>query len=164
MNPKMNRWIMASCRTWFDTKKLGDLTVFWEYSRHKQIQQQKQELQSYAEFRLNGPDYRRVSGNEEWYDVTINVLLTQNLNEGDSEAMEFLIGQVVPCFTNSIPVYKYGKIDDPENDESLIGCLQTIKGRDGEIEISRFGQANPDTLLTQTSIESEYRLKLLRTA
>ena len=162
-DPNMPRWIMASCRTWFNAHVQNGVKIFWEYTRHKDVTDKKtgQAIKRYAEFRLNGPFYTLKTSNECWYDVDINVLLTQNLTQGASDEIEDLIGSLFVCFTQSIPIYRFGPADNVINDSSQIGCLMRMNERGGEVDVSRFGQANPDTLVTQASIEAMYRLKLV---
>ena len=162
-DPNMPRWIMASCRQWFETNKGDtDLKIFYEYTRHKDITQgeTRPEIPRYAEFRLNGPDYRKISGNEESYTIEINVLLSQTLIEGQADLMDQLAGLLTPCFTTCIPVYKYGVNMNPDNDGSLIGGLMLADEKDGQVNFYRFGQANPDTLFTQAALEAGYRMNL----
>jgi hypothetical protein len=94
----MSRWMMASCRTWFDAKRLNNALIFYEYTRHKQLVDSTTGItaQQYAEFRFNGPDYRKVTSNEEWYFVQLNLMCTQDLNEGDSDQMDEFIGNIYP--------------------------------------------------------------------
>jgi hypothetical protein len=162
-DPNMPRWIMASCRQWFETNKLNGISIFYEYTRHKNIDQNEtvHQLPQYAEFRLNGPDYKRLSGNEETYSIEINVLLSQDLIEGQADTMEYLISYLMPCFTSCIPVYRYGDpLLDAANDNSLIGGLLITDEKDGQVNIYRFGQANPDTLFSQTALEVGYRMHI----
>jgi hypothetical protein len=162
-DPNMSRWIMASCRTWFETNKQNNIPIFYEYTRHKNITQNetKHEIPQYAEFRLNGPDYRQISANEVWYNIEINVLCSQTLIEGQADVMEMLIGSIYPAFTTCIPVYRYGDpILNALNDSSFVGPLMINDEKDGQVNVYRFGQANPDTLFSQTSLEGGYRLKL----
>lgn len=161
-DPNMNRWIMASCRTWFENNKLNDIKIFYEYTKHKDIDDHttKYEIQQYGEFRMDGPDYKQITKNEQWYDVIINVLVTQTLNEGNSDEVELLIGSIAVCFAECIPVFRYGSSDNILNDNTQIGVLKRVNQKSGEVNVARFGQANPDTQITQASIESNYRLKL----
>ena len=168
-DPNMSRWIMASFRTWFDATKLNEIPIFYEYTRHKNITQNETmpEAQQYAEFRLNGPFYSKVTAIEEYYDVMLNVIVTQDLNEGKADEMDMLIGSIQVCFTDCIPIYRYGIVDlsGPNgsniNDSSLVGGMLIHDDKMGSVEVLRFGQANPDTLLSQTSIEANYRMKLV---
>ncbi len=154
-NLNMNRWIMASCRTWFENNKQNNIKIFYEYFKHKDVTEQQ-----YAEFRLNGPDYQLITKSEGRYDVDINLLVTQVLNDGNTDEIELLIGSIAVCFAECIPVYKYGSIDNLVNDGSLIGNLVRVNEKNGEVNVSRFGQANPDTLISQASIDSRYTMRL----
>ena len=161
-DPNISRWLLASCRAWFDSHRLNNATLFYEYTRHKQLENPTTGLviQQYGEFRLNGPDHRKVTHNEEWYDIVINVLCTQDLNEGQSDEIDEFIGNIYVCFTECIPVYRYGDSSNLLNDNTYIGFLKRTDEKNGQVNLSRFGQANPDSLLTQVSIEASYRMKL----
>lgn len=162
-DPNMSRWIMASCRNWFETNKLNAIPIYYEYTRHKNITQNetKREVPQYAEFRLNGPDYKQVTANEVWYSVELNLLCSQSLVEGQADLIEKLLGSIYVCFTTCIPIYRYGDITlDAKNDSSFVGPLMIADEKDGQVNIYRFGQANPDTLFSQTALEAGYRLKL----
>ena len=162
-DPNMSRWIMASCRVWFETNKLNNVPIFYEYTRHKNITQNNTVVPAsqYAELRLDGPYYRQITANEAWYNVDINVLCTQDLKEGQADLIESLISSIYVCFPICIPVYRYGDpLANVLNDSSFIDGMRRTDERDGEVNVQRFGQANPDTLLSQVSIEAGYRLKL----
>jgi len=158
LDPNIVRWIVASCRTFFNTRK-GNYPLFFENTGPKKLQDaQGNPIASYAEFRVNGPYYRKITTTEEFYDVELNVLCHTGINNTDSDEIERMLGTYFSAFAPTIPILRYG--NGLSDDQSQIGCLMLYGEKGDQIRVSRFGQANPDTKLAQGSIDGSYRMRL----
>lgn len=157
----MVRWIVASCRKYFDSNR-GDVPLFYENTGPKRmLDSSGKPLKSYAEFRIDGPYYRRLSAYETYYDIDLNVLCHTGIDTLYSDEIERMLGIFAVAFTEAIPVYKYGRDVMGVDDSSRVGCLIRLDGKNEAVRVSRFGQANPDTPLAQASVDGTYRMKMI---
>lgn len=143
---------MASCRVFFNDRRQG-IPLYFMYTGPKPLSGEK----TYAEFRLDGPYTRKVSGSEKWYDIEINVLSTTHVEVSKTDDIEDINGIWLAAFEDAIPVYKFG--NRPGDDKSFIGCLVLQQQAGKAVHLNRFGQSNPDTRMIQTSVEGHYRMK-----
>lgn len=135
-----------------------NVPLFFENSGAKNLKDSHGEpYTSYAEFRMDGPFIRRVTRNEIHWDVEINILVHAGISLRYSDEIETVLGIMAAAYEYSIPVYKYG--DNVGDDQSQIGCLIIVTEKGEDIEVSRFGQVNPDTKLAQASIDGHYKMR-----
>lgn len=146
------RWTFASVSKHFDDRKS---TAFLFIEGQDSL---TNEQRDWLELRMDGPFIQEVSGNFFFLDIEINVLVSAIMNEDNYHVIHTLVGIAVAAFTNQIELFKLG--DNPQDDQSLIGCyLLRSQGREATI-ISHFGQIDPDKRLIQASVEGHYRLEL----
>lgn len=148
------RWIMASARDFF--KENSHFPLFFEHTGDKTL---KGPITKYAEFRLDGPFATKVTKNETYYDIEINILCIATLNESYADDLEEVLGDFMSIFAIGwFHVFRYG--DHDVDDQSKVGCMILSTGKHEEIRVSRFGQANPDTRVLQASVEAHYQMRL----
>lgn len=158
VDPNIVRWLVASCRAYFKSRQ-GIYPLFFENTGPKNlIDSNGQPINSYGEFRIEGPYIRYVTTNETWYEVELNILCHTGINAANSDEIERMVGLYAAAFANSIPVMKFG---NSEGDDRTVqvGCLILLDNKGEQVRVSRFGQANPDTKLSQASIDGTYRMR-----
>lgn len=149
----IERWIFASICKHFDARK-ETLPLFIEGMHRDRIINQDQ-----LELRIDGPYIVEESHNLFYYDYEINILVSSVINDTDLHQIYRDVGIVTSAFVD-IEVYKYGTgVDD---DQSLLGCLRLKQssGNREKIQVSNFGQIEPDVKLLQATVEGHYRLTL----
>jgi hypothetical protein len=147
------RWIRASCEAFFNTKK-ENIPLYFQYSGPRP----KDGEHTWSEFRLDGPYIKQISATEVWYDVEINILSSTPVRPDKTFVIEDINGIWVAAFEPMISVLRYG--NQPGDDKSFIGCLFRQDDTNDSVIVSRFGQANPDTKVIQSSVEAHYRMKV----
>jgi len=155
MNENWSRWIRASIFKHFDDKRKG-VHVFVEGSERTTSGKDQ-----WAEIRFDGP-FARENSKDCWeLTIEINVLIESILNKDNLYVIEKPIGIMCAAFERNIIVYRYG--DGPDDDQSILGCLQLlVNDPEGDgIMVSRFGQIEPDTNLEAATIEGHYRMRLI---
>ena len=153
------RWIMASCRHFFHDRR-GQFSMFFEHAGSKDLRTDAGgKIVDYFEFRLDGPFSQQHSKNETEYAVEINILCISNLKTKYTDQIEIMVGIAAASFELNIPVFRFG--DQPQDDQSLVGCLKLVQGKNEQVRVSRFGQANPDTQVIQASVEGHYTMRLV---
>ena len=149
MNENWPRWLFASITKFFDTNK-STLSMYFEGLERNSFQ----DLPNFVEVRIDGPYFTEVSkGNWKTY-VEVNALVQSHISETDFHKIHKDVGKVVTIFDNSIPLYKYG------DDSSLFGCLDLLQSRSERIQVSHFGQIDPDKRLMQATVEGHYQTYL----
>lgn len=154
MNANWTRWIIASLNKHFSDIISPTLYMFIEGTdRHTE------ERRDYAEFRRDGPRACELSRGYWQFDVYVDVLVVNEMNDTDIYTLERSLGLVQSAFTTDIPVFQYG---DGPSDNSLIqlGCLVLCPNPDEPIRTTYFGQVQNDVRLRQASVEACYRMYL----
>lgn len=175
------RWVRASINKWFDSKK-GPFPIRAENQETNQfsmptawnamtdaqwnsftedewnglIEQNLKANSAYAEIRMNGPRIYEQLRDQGEIQIDIQVLCSATLT-----ADLYLIDRIVGVFQvacTTIPVFKYG--DRPNDDQSQLGCLILRSDVARPIDTIQWGQLDTTTRMTQTSIESFYKLAL----
>ena len=157
MDPNLPRWITASCAKHFDAFK-GSVFLHFEGSGPRPTPITYPDLKFWAEFRCDGPYTVPCTRNEELYNVELNVLLCSVVEDTYAYRIQELMGIFGVAFTSTISVYRYG--DNPQDDQSFVGCLQLLTTNSERVNFSNFSQIGPNTLLKQGSIEGHYRMHL----
>ena len=111
------------------------------------------------ELRLDGPDSNEVSKGYWLLRMELNTLVQSIIDNKNIYRHDVIIGQIAAIFTSSILVRRCG--DEPQDDDSILGCLRLsqVPGRE-VLEISRFGQLEPNLALEQSTIEGHYVMEL----
>lgn len=156
----MPRWIMASCRVFFDQRR-GRWPMFFMHTAQKDLKKDSgQAITSYFEFRLDGPYIQQLTANETRYTIEINILCIANVDPKFSDQMEMMLGQMAAAFAPVIPFFRFG--DQPQDTRTQIGCLVLLQEKNDSVIISRFNQANPATEIIQASVEGHYEFRLCK--
>lgn len=149
MDPNWPRWIKASCRTWFDNQRQG-ITIFYSEDSERESRPS-----DYSELRVNGPDISEHSKGCYTLDVEVNIIVVSIKNDKDADILERNVGIFINAFVD-INVFRFG--DGLNDDGSYVGCLVLDDKR--PLEITNFGQIQPETRMIQTSIDGLYHMYL----
>ena len=151
------RWIMSSCRTYFDQRR-GRWPMYFMHQAQKDLKKgHGQAVVSYFEFRLDGPYIQTMTSNETKYTIEINILCISNVDNKFTDEMEMMLGQMASAFGPVIPFYRFG--DQPQDTRTQVGCLLLLQEKNESVIISRFNQANPATEIIQASVEGHYEYR-----
>lgn len=141
------RWILASASKYFsDVAIANNLHYFVEGTTRE-----TEEYQKSIEFRMDGPDFTRLSKDYYRIDVNINILWSYNQDDEDFHETERIKGILIDAMTD-LCVYKYG--DGPNDDNSLIGTLQLKQA----VKANNFGLIQQNTRLIQGTVEGSYSM------
>ena len=149
MNQNWNRWVYASCVDYFESNK-GDYNLCIDNDRVD-----KNEYSLWADLAIIGATISKLTYTTCRLNVTIMLVLTDIPNDQDAYRLRQMTGYF-STLMEMIPIYRYGLTAEPENDDTLLGCLQL----DGPIEINNFGEPSPDTKLMQATVRANFRMYL----
>jgi len=153
IHQNMARWITASCAQFVADNK-GSFNLFCEGEPRNTAS-----LNSWAEFRLDGPYIQEISRDCFRIDVEINIVISVVDLQQDAYTIQRMTGWFQSKLMSNIPVYRHpGVTNDVADDSSLVGCLQLRDEMKQAIVISNFGKVRPDTELYQASVEAHYRM------
>ncbi len=156
-HPNLEQWIFLSAVEFF--RQRIEIDAELKYFVEGEHRSTDKDLE-YVEFRMDGPSSEEVSKNYWFHNVEINLAISVIKNE-DIGRIHKIGGQVKAGFNKEIPVFKYGKDTDPENNGSLIGCLQLRTDfRERAIVLAHFGQLDPNLNILQATVEGHFRLTL----
>lgn len=156
MNPNWQRWITASLNKNFnDVLSDADqpLPLYIEGTDRR-----TNELQTYAELRVDGPYYVELSKGYWQIDVDIDVLIDHKVNNEDLYAMQRAIGTVLAAFTTDIPVFMYGDGTD-DDPMTQLGCFKLLPDEE-PIRVTNFGQPKLENREYQATVNAKYRMNL----
>lgn len=149
-----DRWIFSSCAHHFNS--IADRP-------HMHIEgfpRETEDKSEWIEFRLDGPVYDRTTNGEWKIDVEINIAICVILGSNAYRIHE-IAGVIVRAFKYTIPVNRRGDpLENPLNDDSLLGCLRLKPGDRENVVKSFFGKVRPDTNMMQATVEGHYRMFL----
>lgn len=159
MNPYWGPWIVASINDWIKNNSyLAGIPLYFESDEHKSPENYAKLHGYWGEVRIDGPVWNQHA--KLWNGrFEINILFSVVKNQTTNIYLpRILAGKAEAAYARSIPIYKYGPADDPENDGSLFDCIsQTpFRGTDNAIVTGFFGQVEPFVPMDQISIESHY--------
>lgn len=119
-------------------------------------------LNTYTEFRMDGPYIKQLSRRE--YDMIfeINILITSFKDTKDGHKLQRLNGIVASAFIECIPIFKYGPSSDlsngdPVNDNSRVSELILKTDKREIVQVSNFGTIEVDIPIMQASVEGHYK-------
>jgi len=144
MNKHWPRWVKSSIAKHFQTSLPSEVKLVVEgESDHPDVTR--------YELRIDGPNISETTKGRFTLTVYINLLVQVEMTQSDLYAFDRILGEGLPCFTTSIPIYKYGSgVDD--NGE-LLGCFDQITS----VITERYDQESPKGLQCGT-IEASYNL------
>ena len=154
LNQNLPRWIIASVSKHFDDRRQG-IPMFIE----GQIRDTRTE-KDFIELRIDGPYYTEVSKGFWNVYIEINVLIQAAQDQADYHRIYRSAGIVAAAFEHAISIFKFG--DGVGDDDSLIGCMHLLgdKEKRERIQISHFGQVEPETGIFQSTVEAHYEAQL----
>ncbi|RLF64637.1 MAG: hypothetical protein DRN30_05245 [Thermoplasmata archaeon] len=151
---ELPRWIFASVSKHFnDSIYVAHAVPLFIEGQLRATSEEK----DFTELRVDGP-YLSETSKQYWRTyIEVNIAVQSVMDDQDYHRIHNTVGVVVFAFT-SIRVYKYG--DGLTDDQSLVGCLKLItdaRGKD-RIQVSHFGQLDPDKRLLQATVEAHYEM------
>lgn len=156
INHNWPRWIFASVSKHFtDAMAEHEVPIFIEGQHRDTV-----ELPEFVELRMDGPRTRQLSKGCWELRIEVNILVTFAMNDRDYHRPHQLVGYVAAAFKDAIIAYKKG--NGPEDDQSVLGCLQLLQNsatRD-YLEINHFGQIDKRTDIIQATVEGHYKILL----
>lgn len=115
-----------------------------------------------ALFRMDGPIAYQSASGEEWYKVEIMVLLTDIVQLTNDNAYDIYESAGVfqaSMLNDALQIFRYGDpAADPENDDSLIGCLVPDPDLANNVRVFSYGQIDKDLRVQQISINGRFAL------
>lgn len=147
-DPNWTRWIFASCRKYFNDR-VGNFKLFYIPT------DDKNGLATYGELRINGPEAKRLSSNEWRLEILINVLISADMNNQDTDLIFKSCGIIQNIMPLDLPILKLGSSNS--DDQSQLGCMKAL---DETIRTSHFGQFDPKVTLLQSTVEANYQIRL----
>lgn len=154
MNQHWPRWTWASVSKHFKTviEDTNNIKLFIE---GQDIVDRT--LQSYTEFRMDGPYIKQLSRKE--YDLIfeVNILITCIKDNKDAHKIYRLNGIVASAFAQCIPIYRYGPITEEVNDNSQVTILLLRTDKKEIIQVSNFGTIEVDIPIMQATVEGHYK-------
>lgn len=153
-NQDWDRWIFATMSYVFNTAFTGSYEIFIE-GTHKGVPSNTE----YLEFRMDGPQRRKVSrGNYILY-VEINILVRSYMDDTDFHKMRKSAGKVATWLENNFCIYRYG--DGGRDDDTLLGTLQLInRGPKENVRVLHFGQIDPKVPIEEATVQAAFEIHL----
>jgi len=155
-NPNWPRWIFASAsKHFFDAGAAATpaIPVFVE----NQKRDTEEEITLW-EFRLDGPNIVELSKNFYELKVEINILIQTKLDIEDAHRHFDVVGIAQEKMENTISVFKYG--NRAGDDDTFLECLHLRTEINEPVFVNHFGQIEPTTHITQSTVEGHYRMTL----
>ncbi len=157
-DPNWPRWIISSaakhCSQVADTLSLPILVEGIEMRSPPFMDRDR------AEFRMNGPQVKKISHNYYQLVVGINILLTftmtgkKNMFDPDDWA-----GAFQSALGEKIEVFRYGSL--PVDDDSLVGCLVPRSNKGDSVKVWHFGQIGRTEEIRQIAVDAMFYMDLL---
>lgn len=144
------RWIYASMLQHFSDELNADgINLFIEGTDRDPTALGEE----YAEYRMDGPRFRLLQGNEYRVWTSVNILFSVAMNDDDFHRKHKIAGCIAEAFKTTIPLYKYG--DGEEDDSSQFGCM-VLEDRPRGVQVNHFGQIEEELRLEQGTVEGHY--------
>jgi len=153
-NQDWDRWIFATMSLDFNTAFTGNYEIFIE-GTHKGTPNNTE----YLEFRMDGPQRRKVSRGSYILYVEINILVRSYMDDKDFHKMRKNAGQVATWLENNFCIYRYG--DGVRDDDTLLGTLQLInRGPKENVRVLHFGQIDPKVPIEEATVQAAFEIHL----
>ncbi len=156
-NPNIPRWVMASLTDLF--KEVSDDLNLHYFVEGVDEEEPEDFNRNSALFRMNGPDVK-LGGGTETHRLELQILLTNLPNVPSENAYEPYrwAGAFQETMLGPLPIYKYGT--GPEDDQSLIGCLEPDPNILDYVRIVSYGQIDKTSRVRQLSVNGRFVLQL----
>ena len=151
-NPNWDRWLFASFSEHFSSGLKDDATVFIEGQLRR-----TDTSSSFYEIRVDGPYITCVGPSRYRLWSEVNILCSANLVENNNyHRIRSMAGLVASLFRN-VKIYNF---DGPE--PIFIGCAVLVQNlrKHERVQISHFGQIEPDVPLLQATVEGHFEITL----
>lgn len=159
-NPNWTRWVFASLATYL--KQVA--TVNHIPALIEGLDERTEAFMNATdrvEIRITGPFTRELSRGYYQLKAEANVVLSCRFDGPDTKnRYEFTryAGVFHQAMDAVIAVYRYGNL--PGDDNSLVGCLSPLSGRQDAVRVFHFGQINPTDGLRQSMVDAKYVMEL----
>lgn len=112
-----------------------------------------------AELRLQGPSIREFDKGIYMCFVDINVLFTERIGEESQNVYTATnaVGAIQVAASRPILVKRYGP--GTQDDESTVGCLSLVSGKDNPVNLYDFGQVTDQDRVRQLMIDARYYIE-----
>lgn len=114
----------------------------------------------HVEIAVTGPFSRELSRNYYQLKVGVRVLIQSRMDKPPKNryAPQRLAGIYHEALDAVIAVYRYG--NESGDDQTLVGCLSPLNGRNDAVRVFNFGQHTPVDRLRQSMVDCWYVMEL----
>jgi hypothetical protein len=147
------RWTFSSIAAYFEPVSAGLLLPYYVEGVDERFEDIVRV--SRTELRITGPFIRERGPRDYRVDVTVNILLTQQMAIAGAGGYSIVdwAGRFQRVMLGTLPVYKFG--DGVDDDGSLVGCLR-VAGSASDVRVFHFGQISTTDRLRQSEVDAEY--------
>lgn len=139
----------ASVWKYFSENKKGTDIYFEGTERPK-------EKGNLFELRINGPDCNQLTRTEWKFILEVNLSYTVLRSESDAHYVQRMQGIALMLFPLCIKVKKYGS--GSNDDDSFLGVLVRKDDPKSPLQVSNFGQVDPNLVASQGTVKSLYEM------
>lgn len=148
INRHWQRWIMSSV---YDHFKKGCAPIKLNIDSEDPISKDTFNKIDSFEFKHLGPDFEPKPSNEYEVNLGINIMVVTMFSPKEQFKHLNNVGLAQSLFTPCLSVYKYGPYKDVD-DKSFLTRLELVTG----IKTTEFGNLDPVTRITRTTVEGHY--------
>jgi len=158
-NPNWARWIFASLADYLKTvATTNDVLTLIEGvdDRTDEIMQ----TSTHVEIAITGPFSRELSRDYYELKVGVRVLIHSRMDNPPKNRYtpQRIAGLYHEAMDAAIAVYKYG--NNPEDDQTPLGCLTALNDKNNPIRVFHFGQLTPTGRLCESMVDCWYVMEL----
>lgn len=164
MNSRLPKWMYASMSKHFSdltSASIPDVRFFVQGVDEPEFGDFQNDS---ALFRMDGPVAYQgsASAGDEWFRVELMILLTdivQTTKDNAYSIYDWAGIYQASMLDDALQIFRYGDpAVDPQNDDSLIGCLQPDSSLANNVRIFSYGQIDKDLRIRQISINGRFIL------
>lgn len=158
IDPNIPRWLYSSLAQLF--KEDSDALSLHYFVENVDEEEPEDFNRNSALFRMNGPDARLGTGSVSFHRIELQILLTVLPNTPNANAYDVYrwAGAFQERMLGYLPIYKYGS--GPDDDQSLLGCLEPDPGVQDYVRIVTYGQLDKTSRVWQVSVNGRFILEL----
>jgi len=158
MDTNIPRWLFSSLAQLF--KEDSDALSLHYFVESVDEEEPEDFNRNSALFRMNVPDVKLGSGSVSIYRIELQILLTCLPNTPNANAFDIYrwAGAFQERMLGYLPIYKYG--NGPDDDQSLLGCLEPDPGVADYVRIVTYGQIDKTSRVWQVSVNGRFILQL----
>lgn len=148
MNPSWPKWIISSVYKHFDARK-ASVKLYFDYSDRTHMKEE-----DHSEVRVDIPVIEKTA-HESWdILVEINVIVDSVEDHKDGYRALKYAGIMGRCFTDQIPIRRYG--DELDDDGMLLDCLTLLT----ELSVNNLGRIDDETGVYRIELDAVYGVTL----